>query len=168
VNIGEFQWNSLPAKGLARALSVVALAGCALSLCINLIALLGFHSKAILNFQIDMVLGIFPMAIPTVLAQERLLSELFFLDRVRKSRVAWRFLLAKAPEWMRSLYRSLSWYTVAVFVVFAWRNGGAKSSSQLDELWYMSAFVAAAYSAEAALLMSYGRCEHPIRFGDFD
>ena len=159
--------NGLPAKGLARALSAVALAGCALSICIHLIALLGFYYKAILNFQLALMFGIFPLAIPVVLAQERLLSELSFRDRMfgRKLgyNVTWKILLVKTPEWLRRTVTALMYYTIASFVVFLFKNFSTKVASGHDELWIVSAYGAFFYSAFAAILMSYARSERPLR-----
>ena len=158
--------KSLPAKGVARALAAVSIAGCALSISVQVIALLGFHSKALLNFQIGLFLGMFPLAIPTFLAQERLLPRLPFLDRVRRSHVAWNVLLAKTPEWLRRTFTALGYYAMASFVVFLFKNFSTKIPSEHDELWILSAYAAAFYSAFAAILMSYARSERPLRLDE--
>jgi hypothetical protein len=158
--------NSLPAKGLARVLSEAALVGCALSVLVHLIALLGFHSKALLSFQLGLFLGLVPMAIPTFLAQERLLSKLSFLDRVRKSHVAWKVIVAKTPRWLRRTFATLGCYAMASFVVFLFRNFSTKIPSDHDELWIMSVYAAAFYSAYAAILTSYVESERPLRLDE--
>lgn len=166
MTIGGFRVKSLPAKGLARALSAVALAGCALSILIHVSALLGFYSKAILNFQIGLFLSMVPMGIPTFLAHERLLPKLSFRDRVKKSWVVWQVPIAKAPDWLRKMFTALGYYAMASFVIFLLRNFPTKVPSDHDELWILSAYAAAFYSAFAAILMSYARSERPLRLDE--
>ena len=159
--------KSLPAKGVARALTAVSIAGCALSILVHVIALLGFHSKALLNFQIGLFLGMVPLAaIPASLAWERLLPRLSFLDRVRRSHVAQKALLAKTPEWLRRTFTALGYYAMASFVVFLFKNFSTKIPSQRDELWILSAYAAVFYSAFAAILMSYARSDRPLRLDE--
>jgi hypothetical protein len=169
MTIGGFPRNSLPARGLARALSVVALVGCALSISVHLIALLGFHSEGILNFQIGLLFGIFAMFIPTYLAQESLFSE--FPSSVLDSRfnrgAKLKIMLASNPKWVGPTYYALLYYFFAFFAVFAYRTF-PKHAGQLDEILLSSALAAGFYFAEAAMLMAYGLSEHPIRFGDFN
>ena len=161
--IGGFRPNSLPAKGLARALAAVSIAGCALSVCVHLIVLLGFHSKAILSFQVGLFLGIFPLGIPAFLAQERLLARWSFRERVGNSWATQKALLAKAPERLRWTFFALGYYAMAAFVVFLCRNFSTKVPSERDELWILSAYAAAFYSGFATMLMSYARSERPLR-----
>lgn len=155
--------KSLPAKALARALSAVALVGCTLSVCIHLIALLGFQSRAILNVQLGLFVGIAPMGIPAFLAHERLLPKFSFLDRVRKSWEIWQASIANAPHWLRRMFTALGYYAMGLFVVFLWRNFSTKVPSDRDELWITSAYAATFYSAYATMLTSYARSERPLR-----
>ena len=167
--IGGFQWNSLPARGLARALGAVALLECALSVSVHLIALLGFHSKGILNFQIGLTFGIFAMFIPTYLAQWLLLSEFpsSMFDSRFNGAAKLKIILACNPNWLRQTDYALLYYFFAFFAVFAYRTF-PNHAGRLDEILLFSAGAAGFYCAEAAMLMSYGRSEHPLRFGDFN
>ena len=144
-------------------MSSVALAGCALSVCVHLIALLGFNSKALLSFELGLFLVMFPIGIPACLAHERLLPKLSFLDRFRKSWVISQVSIAKAPKWLRKMYRALGCYAMALFAIFLYRNFSTKVPSDYEELWILSAYSAAFYSAFAAILMSYVRTERPLR-----
>jgi hypothetical protein len=169
MTIGGFQRNSLPARGLARALSVAALVGCALSVSIHLIALLGFHSQGILNFQIALTFGIFAMFIPAYLAQQWLFSEFpssIFDSRFNRG-ARLKIMLACNPKWVGQTYYALLYYFFAFFAIFAYRTF-PNHAGQLDEILLFSAGTAGFYCAEAAMFMSYGRSEHPIRFGDFN
>jgi hypothetical protein len=155
--------SSLPLKGLARTLSVIALAGLALSISVHLLALLGFHSKAILKFQIGLFLGIFPMFILAYLAQERLLSELSLRERWGNHKLIWKILFANTPEWLRRTVTALMYYALASFALFLGRNYSTKVAGEWDELWILSVYAAAFYSSIAAILMSYARTERPLR-----
>src|SRR5713101_4434776 len=113
------QWNPLPARGFARVLSKVALVGCALSVSVHLVTLLGFHSKAFFNFVMDLFLGIFPMSLPALFATQRLQSELtarkpFWMFDPRFSSKVRKMTPANAPEWLRRLFSALLYY----FLVF--------------------------------------------------
>ena len=77
--------ESLPAKGIASGASAVAMAGCALSLSVHLLALFGVYSKGILNFTMYLFTGLFPFFLLAVLAQEGLLSEFSFGDRMLRT-----------------------------------------------------------------------------------
>jgi hypothetical protein len=162
-------WNPLPAKGFARALSTMALVGCALSVSVHFITL-GFYSKALLNLQIGLMFGIFPMGLLVLFATQRLQSELsaryrfwmfdpFFSSKVRK------MTLANAPKWLRSLCNALLYYFLAFFVVFLYRTFPNKATN-LDEVQLFSAGAAAFYVAFAALLTSYAASEHPLRLDE--
>jgi hypothetical protein len=167
--IGGFQWNSLPAKGLARLLTALAWVGCALSVALHLIALLGYHSKAILNFQLSLVLGIFPLAMVAFLAERVLFSEFpssMFDPRFNGS-AHLKIMLAQNPKWIAQSYYALLYYFFAFFAVFAYRTF-PNHAGQLDEILLFSAGAAFFYCGSAAILMSYGRNEHPLRFGDFN
>lgn len=161
--------NSLPARGLARALSVVSLVGCALSVSVHLVALLGFRSKGILNFQIGLSFGIFAMFVPAFLAERLLFSG--FPSRMFDSRFnnsgKLKIILADNPKWLGQTYYALLYYFFAFFAVLAYRTF-PNHAGQLDEILLFSAGAAGFYCAEAAILMSYGRNEHPLRFGDFN
>jgi hypothetical protein len=160
--------NSLPAKGTARVLSEVALVGCALSVLVHVIALLGFYSRAILYFQLGLVSGIFLMSIPALLAQERLLSEFSSRDRFRmfdprySRKVRLKILLANTPKWLRQTFNALLCYFVAFFVMFVYRTFPNKGS-ELDEVLQFSAGTAVFYSGIAAILTSYAASERPLR-----
>jgi hypothetical protein len=161
--------NTLPAKGLARALSAVALAGCALSVAVHLIALLGFHSKALLNLQVSLFFGVFLMFVPAVLAERLLFSEFpsSMFDSRFNGAAKLKIILACNPKWLRQTYYALLYYFFAFFAVFAYRTF-PNHAGQLDEILLFSAGAAGFYCAEAAMLMSYARSEHPLRFGDFN
>jgi len=161
--------KTLPAKGVARAVSVVAMGGCALSLSVLTLALLGFHSKTLLNFQIALFVGVFPVFFLAVLAQERLLSEFSFRDRVRMNnpefglKVIRKVLVAHAPKWLWVTSIALLVNALAQFAVFAYATFPAKSASKADELRLFSAYAAAFYSAAAMILLSYAGTELPMR-----
>ena len=130
-----------------------------------MIALLGFHPKAILNFQLGLFLGIFPMFIPAYLAQERLLSELSRLDRLSYV-VHRRIILANAPAWLQKMYKMLGYYFFAFFAVFAYRTFPNKATTELDEVLLLSVGAALFYSGFAANLTSYAGTEHPLRLDE--
>lgn len=165
-------WNPLPGKGVARLLSKVALVGCALSVLVHLITLLGFSSKAILNFQIGLVLAIFPVSIPVLFAQARLMSGLSPRDRVRlfdpkhNSRIREKVILANTPAWLRKLFSALLYYFIIFFVVFTYRTFPSKTTSELVEVQMFSACAAGFYSGIAALLTSYAGTDHPLTLNE--
>ena len=158
----------MPAQGLARGLSKVALAGCALSVSVHLVTLLGFYSKAIFNFQMGLFAAIFPMSLPVLFAQSRLISALSPRDGVRlfdpkhNSRIREKVILANAPEWLRKLFSALLYYSIVFFVVFAYRNFPNKTTSGLVEVQMFSIGAGVFYSGIAALLTSYARTDHPL------
>jgi hypothetical protein len=160
--------SSLPAKGVARALSGVDLVGCALSASVHLVALLGFHSKAILNFQIGLFLGIFLMFVPAFLAQERLLSKFSSRDRFRmfdprfSRKVRLKIIFVNTPRWLRRTVNALLCYYLAFFAVFAYRTFPNKAT-ELDEILLFSAGTAVFYCGFAAILTSYVASERPLR-----
>jgi hypothetical protein len=161
--------KSLPAKGLARALSAVSLAGCALSALVHAIALLGFHSKPILNFQLSLVFGIFPMGMAAILAERILFSEFpssMFDPRFNGS-AKLKIILAENPKWLAQTYYALLYYFFAFFAVLAYRTF-PNHAGHLDEILLFSAGAAFFYCGAAAILRSYGRNEHPLRFGNFN
>jgi hypothetical protein len=163
----------LPAKGLARSSSWVALAGCGLSLSMHALALLGFYSKEILNFQLALFVGVFPLFIPVILAQERLLSEFSFsfgehlrliytkIGRKRARRIS-RALVANAPKWLRIMTKGLSVNAAAQFLILGYRTFPTNPASKSEELRFLSAFAAVFYSAAAEMLLSYSGSESPI------
>ena len=163
-------WNPLPAKGFARLLSKVALVGCALSVSVHLITLLGFCSKAIFNFQIGLVLAIFPMSLPVLFAQARLMSALTPRDRVRlfdpkhNTRIREKIILANTPAWLRKLLSALLYYFIVFFVVFTYRNFPNKTTPELVEVQMFSIGAGVFYSGIAALLTSYSGTDHPLTF----
>jgi hypothetical protein len=160
--------KSLPAKGVARALTAVALAGCSLSVCVHLIALLGSHSKALLKFQLGLFVGVFVLFVPAYLAQKRLLSEFSSRDRFRmfdprfSNKVRLKILLVNTPKWLRQTFNAISYYYLVFFVIFAYRTFPNKAG-KLDEILLFSSVTAAAYCAFAAVLTSYARTERPLR-----
>src|SRR5260370_19615939 len=158
-------WNPLPAKGLARALSRVALVGCALSASVHLITLLGFYNKAIFDFQMGLFVAIFPMSLPALFAAQHLQSELTadnpfwifnpaFRSKVRKAT------LANTPNWLLRTMNGLLYYFLAFFVVFAVRTFPNKAADR-EAVQMFSAGAAAFYSGIAALLTSYANTERP-------
>jgi hypothetical protein len=158
-------WNPLPAKGFARLLSKVALAGCSLSVLVHLITLLGFYSKATLNFQLGLFLAIFPMSLPVLFATRRLQSELtarnrFWMFNPRLASKAQKMTLAKTPTWLLRICKALGFYFFAFFVVFAYRTFPNKAT-ELEEVQTFSACAAVFYSAFAAVLTSYAASERP-------
>jgi hypothetical protein len=160
--------NSLPAKGAARVLSAVSIAACALSVCVHLIALLGFHSKSILNFQLGLFFGVFIMFWPAYLAQERLLSQISFKDRFRmfdprfSHKMRSKIILVNTPTWLRQVCYGILCYFFIFFAVFAYRTFPNKAS-ELDEILLFSGCAAGFYSGYAAILASYARTERLLR-----
>src|SRR6266446_362393 len=115
------------------------------------------------KFVLGLFLGIFLVFLPAVLAQERLLWEFSFLDRLKVSfnpKLAYRLwiqMLGKTPRWLRASSVALLVYAVALFAGFAYRTFPASVNSleNLDMIQLMSAYAAAFCSAAAALLSSY-------------
>ncbi|HYL59389.1 MAG TPA: hypothetical protein VEU51_10995 [Candidatus Acidoferrales bacterium] len=140
----------------------MAFAGCGLSLSVHAITLLGFHSKALLDLQLGLFLGVFPVFLAAVLAQQRLLSEFSQLDRFKLGNKMWRVIVARTPKWLRTLSYVLMGYALALFAVFAYLNFRNESASELDEIRLMSAYSAAFYTAAAMVLVSYVESEHPL------
>jgi hypothetical protein len=166
--LAGFSVKSLPAKGFARALSAVALAACAMSVCVHLIALLGSHSKALLYFQLGLSFAIFGMFFPAYLAQERLLSEFSSRDRFRmfdprfSRKVRLKIIFANTPRWLRQTLNGIGFYYLVFFAVFVYRTFPSKASDN-DEILLLSVNAAAFYCAFAATLTSYARSERPLR-----
>ena len=159
------QVKSLPAKGLARALSAVALSACALTVLTQMIELVGFHSKAIMDLQMGLCLGIATSYMPYTIARRRLLPKLSFYERVMRFRGIQYLTQARAPKWLRQLNAALAYYWMGSFVVFFCLELLSKGPSQ-SELWHdawVSSFVVMGYSIIATLLMSYARSERPFR-----
>jgi hypothetical protein len=159
------QVESLPAKGLARALSAVALSACALTVLTQMIELAGFHSKAIMHLQIGLCLGMAASYVPYTLARRRLLPKLSFYERVMRARGIQYLTQARAPKWLRQLNAALAYYWMGSFVVFFCLELLSKGPSQ-SELWHdawVSSFVVAGYSTVATVLMSYTRSERSFR-----
>jgi hypothetical protein len=157
----------VPARGVARALTVASLAGCALSVAIHLTSLAGFYSKAIFNLQIGLIIGIFLLSLPVLVAQEILLSRVSIRDRIRvydwkfNSMVRRKLILANTPEWLRHSFFVILYYFIAFFLVFLCRAFPNKAG-QLDELQMFSACAAGFYSGFAAFFASYARTERPL------
>jgi hypothetical protein len=159
------QVESLPAKGLARALSAVALSACALTVLTQMIELAGFHSIAIMHLQMGLWLGIAASYIPYALARRRMLPKLSFYERVMRGRGIQYLTQARAPKWLRQLNAALAYYWMGSFVVFFCLELLSKGPSQ-SELWHdawVSSFVVAGYSTVATVLMSYTRSERSFR-----
>ena len=159
------QVKSLPAKGLARALSAVALSACALTILTQMIELSGFHSKAIMHLQMGLWLGIAASYVPYTITRRRLLPKLSFYERVMRFRGIQYLTQARAPKWLRQLNAALAYYWMGSFVVFFCLELLSKGLSQ-SELWHnawVSSFVVMGYSTVATVLMSYARSERPFR-----
>ena len=161
------QVKSLPAKGLARALSAVALSACALTILTQMIELAGFHSKAIMHLQLGLYLACVATLIPSTLARRRLLPELSFYDRVMRFQGIQHLTQARAPKWLRQLNAALAYYWMGSFVIFLCLELLRGPSQR--ELWHnawVSSFVVMGYSTVATVLMSYARSERPFRAGE--
>jgi hypothetical protein len=161
--------TSLPGKSLARAVSTVAIAGCALSLSVHVLALIGVYSKSILNFEIGLFTGVFPVFLLAVLAQERLLTKFTFQDRMIRMldpkfghKVVSRLLLGQSPKWLRTVFIALFVNALAQFAIFAYQTFPSGTASQSTELRILSAYAAAFYSAAATILASYARTERVL------
>ncbi|MGC1341468.1 MAG: hypothetical protein WA854_04035 [Candidatus Binataceae bacterium] len=152
-------------------MSAAALAGFALSGAVNLISLLGFYSRPILSFQIDLVFGMFFVSLFAGLAQERLMCQFSFRDRLRTmnpklaSKVR-RRLSSPAPKWLRRLFWGAMVYTFILFGLFIYGTLSA-TPSDLDEVRVMSAFAAVFYSGAAMVLTAYARSDHPLNPAEF-
>ena len=149
----------------ARALSSLALAGCALSLCVHFLSLAGFYSQLIFKVQMCLFVGVFPLGVITILAQESLLSEFSTFKRIftfRLARASRAAMLAGTPVWLRNAADALTAYAVSLFVLFVIRNF-PNMGTKLDELRLFSAYPAAFYAAFAAILTSYANTERPLR-----
>jgi hypothetical protein len=139
-----------------------------MSVCVHLIALLGFHSKALSTFQFGLFFGVFLMAVPALFAQERLLSKFSSRDRFRmfdprfSRKVRLKIIFAKTPRWLRRTFSALLCYYLVFFAVFAYRTFPNKAS-ELDEILLFSAGTAVFYCGFAALLTSYAASERPLR-----
>src|SRR5262245_52008527 len=151
--------KDLPAKGLARALGGIAMAGCAMSLTIHVFALLGFHSKAMLHFQMALLAGIFPLALASFLAQQRLVSKLPSENLWRAGRRNQKVAEAHAPEWLRKTKTTLFAYYFLVFLWFMFENHSVKVAPEPDVVRMFSAGAAVFYSALATVLISYAETE---------
>jgi hypothetical protein len=114
----------LPARGFARALSKVALAGCAISLAVHLVSLAGFESRGLWHFQFAVFAGAILILFLAGFAQEYV--RIKFGERTR----GWRFLPPKsdgvlkqrvffdnAPRWLRRLTYGMFAYFVVCFVI---------------------------------------------------
>jgi len=129
--------------------------------------LLGFYSKGIFNLQMSLFVAIFPISLPVLFAQSRLMSGLSPGDRYRlfdrkfNSRIREKIILANTPEWLRKLFSALLYYFIIFFVVFTYRTFPNKTTSALVEVQMFSACAAGFYSAIAALLTSYAGTHHP-------
>jgi hypothetical protein len=155
----------LPAKGFARGVGVLAVAGSALSLLVHALAALGFYSRAILNFESYLFVGLFPALIIAGVAYNRLLSEFSYNDRMRMyNPKVWlkvtRKLSANAPTCLRVISISLLLYA-AIRSLFP----GLSSERVVDSkgLGVFSAYVAAFLALAAVILISYAGTERPLR-----
>jgi hypothetical protein len=112
----------LPAKGFARALSKVALAGCAASLAVHLVSLTGFESSALFKFQFLVFCALFLVALPEAAAREIVLSRFKLRNWLglprRKSgdRLMRKIFFDGAPWWLRRLMYGLIAYFFVWFV----------------------------------------------------
>jgi hypothetical protein len=155
--------KSLPAKGLARTVSALALSGCALTILTQMIALAGVHSNAIMHLQLGLYLACVATLIPSTLARRRLLPELSFYQRVMKGRGIEHLIRARAPKWLRQLNTALTFYWMGSFVVFLCLEL-LRGPSQV-ELWQnarLSSIVVLGYSIVATTLISYARSDRPF------
>jgi hypothetical protein len=156
--------KSLPAKGLARTLSAVALSACALTFLTQMIELAGFHSKAIMHLQMGLCFGAIVNGIPYTLARRRLLPKMSFYQRVMKARGLNYLIQVRAPKWLRQLNAALIFYWMGSFVVFFCLELLSRGPSQ-RELWHnawVSSIAVVCYSTAATVLMSYARTERPF------
>ena len=156
--------KSLPAKGLARALSAVALSACALTILTQMIELAGFHSKAIMHLQMGLWLGIAASYVPYTITRRRLLPKLSFYERVMRFRGIQYLTQARAPKWLRQLNAALAYYWMGSFVVFFCLELLSREPSQRD-LWdnaRVSSLAVLGSSVIATTLISYARSERPF------
>lgn len=154
--------RTLPAQGAAQIVSVIAMAGCAMSLFVHALVLLGFYTAAIFRLQLPLFLGGFAMLIVACLAQEALLSQFTFAQRMR-GRSVMRALTANAPTWLRYASYAILAYALALFLVFSCGTFLNKPVTESDELRIFTAYTAAFYAGAAMILMSYSRTDHPLR-----
>jgi hypothetical protein len=161
--------NTLPGKSVARGVSTIAIAGCALSLSVHVLALIGVYSKSIVNFGRGLFIGVFPVFFLAVLAQERLLSKFTFRDRMFRMfnpkfahKVTWKLLLGQAPKWLRAVLMVLFVNALAQFALFAYQIVRSGSPSQSAQLRIDSAYAAVFYAAAATILGSYARTERAL------
>lgn len=117
------------------------MAGCALSLSIHILALIGVYSKSILNFATSLLVGVLPVFFLAVLAQERLLFKFTFRDRMFRMfnprfahKVTSRLLLGQAPKWLRVVLITLFVNAFAQFALFAYQTFPSGSLGQSAEL----------------------------------
>jgi len=121
--------KTLPWKRLARFLSKVAIAGCALSLVLHAYALLGFYSASTMKLVLYLFIGTFSVLIPALSWQHLLLSEFSaFRDVVFgmvlpkfPSHVLSKCVLAKAPRWLRGSSTLLMVYAMGLFVFYLYK-----------------------------------------------
>jgi hypothetical protein len=162
--------NALPGKSVARGMSTIAMAGCALSLSVHVLALIGVYSKYILNFGKGLFIGVFPVFFLAVLAQERLLSKFTFRDRTFRMfnpkfahKVTWKLLLGQAPKWLRAVLMTLFVNALAQFALFAYQTVPSGSPSESAQLRIISAYAAVFYAAAATILASYASTDRALR-----
>ena len=163
----KVQMTPLPARSFAPGVALLAMVGSALSLLIHSLTLLGFYSKAILNFETYLFIGLFPTLIMAGLAYNRLLSEFPLSYRTRMynprfSLKVMRKLTSNAPRWLRALSLSLLLYAPIRSLL----SGGffqERAVSDALGLSVFSAYVAGFLSLAATILISYAGFERPLR-----
>ncbi len=160
--------TALPAKGLARAMGVLAMAGSALSLSVHTLAVIGIYSRAILDFESYLFVGSFPVLIFASLAYNRLLAHLPFGDRSRiYNPIVWfrvaRKITGSAPKWLRVVSSALLLYAGARSLLSVFERSSERVVADANGLGVLSALVAAFLAMAATILISYAGTEHPLR-----
>jgi len=129
-----------------------------------MIELAGFHSKAIMDLQTGLYLGMAATCIPDALARRRLLPKISFYQRVMKAQGTEYLIRARAPKWLRQLSAALVYYGLGSILVFSCLELLSRVQSQ-RELWQTAAasgFAVFGYSIVATTLISYARSERPF------
>jgi hypothetical protein len=157
--------TSLPAKGLARILIVVAFAGSALSMSVHLLILFGHYSEFLFHLQTCLFIVLFPIAIFAVSAQERLRSEFSTAEKMSFGfgGKIFRGILAPTPKWLRWASATLFLYALLSFAVLAVVTPQSQFGDQLNFLRLLSAYFTAFFFGAATLLTAYVRSNGPLR-----
>ena len=164
--------KSLSAKGAARTLAMLSIAGCVLSLEVYATAVFGaLHGAApfglslrdILRIQNGLFYGCIVLLIPVILAWGSLVSRSNLLDqRVPKLislRKEIRGLAAPAPKWIRTSSSLLFVYAAVEYANFVVKAYPDARASAWSNLFVLGPFTAALYSIAAMFLMAYVRAD---------